>query len=524
MFNKKIFSSLLVLSISLTAFSVAGIKDASAATTSDAAYASQFSSITLAKGYKDLTQGNPCMTQRFTADPGVMEYNGRVYVYSTNDELMYTNGAVTQNTYSKIQSLNCMSSSDMVNWTDHGKINAVGSNGAAKWASNSWAPTAAHKTINGKEKFFIYFANNANGIGVLTSDSPTGPWVDPIGHALISGSTPNCSSVTWLFDPAVLVDSDGSGYLYFGGGVPTGQEANPKTGRVVKLGSDMTSLSGTPVTIDAPYMFEDSGINKVGNTYYYSYCTNWSARPNQSVPGIAKIAYMTSSSPTGPFTYQGTIFDNPGTFFGFTGNNHHTIAQFNNKMYIFYHAQWLENKMLGSSKGYRSTHVNEINISNGKISSATGTLAGVPQIKNLDPYTSNQMSNMAWQGGINVLGSGNTTKVEMNKGDWVGVSNAAFGTGAASVTMNVASQKGAVIKVCVDNPSNAAVGYISIPATGSASTFTNASASISNITGTKKLFFVSSGDCVINSWQISKNPTIPTTPTTPTNPNNRYKS
>ena len=38
-------------------------------------------------------------------------------------------------------------------------VNAVGSNGAAKWASNSWAPTAAHKTINGKEKFFIYFIN-----------------------------------------------------------------------------------------------------------------------------------------------------------------------------------------------------------------------------------------------------------------------------------------------------------------------------------------------------------------------------
>lgn len=471
-----------------------------------------FKSLTLTKGYKPLTQGNPCMTQKFTADPGVMEYNGRVYVYTTNDQYIYdSNGAVTDNTYN-VQSINCMSSSDMKNWTDHGTINVAGNNGVAKWAGYSWAPTAAHKTINGKEKFFLYFANNANGIGVLTSDSPTGPWTDPIGHALISRSTANCSGVTWLFDPAVLVDSDGSGYLYFGGGVPTNQSARPQTARVVKLGSDMISLASDPVTIDAPFMFEDSGINKIGNTYYYSYCTNWASRANSSDPGAAMIAYMTSSSPTGPFTYSGTILDNPGKFFGYYGNNHHTIIQFNNKSYIFYHSQWLENQM-GTNKGYRCTHVDEINISNGTISQATGTLTGVAQVKDLDPYTSNQMSTMAWQGGINVSGLGNTT-VEMNAGDWLGVSNAAFGTGAASITMKAASKNGAIIKVCVDDPSNAAAGYISIPATGSTSTLTNMSANISNITGTKKLFFVASGDCVVDSWQFSKDPASETGGTT----------
>jgi len=293
--------------------------------------------------------------------------------------------------------------------------------------------------------------------------------------------------------------------LYFGGGVPSGQDAHPKTSRVVKLGSDMTSLAGTPVTIDAPYLFEDSGINKIGNTYYYSYCTNWAARPSASDPGIAKIAYMTSSSPTGPFTYQGTILNNPGAFFGVTGNNHHTIAQFNNKYYIFYHAQWLENKIFGSAKGYRSTHVDEIGISNGKIGQAIGTLTGVTQTKDLDPYVTNPMATMAWQGGINVTGSG-STKVEMNAGDWVGISNVGFGTtGAASITMRVASQSGAVIKVCTDSTTSSAAGYVVVPATGSLNTFTNVSVNVSKITGTKKLFFVSSGDCVVDTWQFSSN-------------------
>ena len=55
MFNKKLLISLLALSISLTGVPFQGIKEASAAVkTSDASYASQFNSFTLAKSYKDL--------------------------------------------------------------------------------------------------------------------------------------------------------------------------------------------------------------------------------------------------------------------------------------------------------------------------------------------------------------------------------------------------------------------------------------------------------------------------------------
>ena len=505
MLKKRLCAFLVALGISLSFTSIVPGNIVNAANVNTLSSSSEFNNISLAKGYKDLNQGNPCMTQRFTADPGVMEYNGRVYVYTTNDEYMYSNGQVTENNYSNIKTINCMSSSDMVNWTDHGSINVAGNTGAAKWAACSWAPTAAHKTINGKEKFFLYFANNANGIGVLTSDSPTGPWVDPIGRPLVSRSTANCQGVTWLFDPAVLVDSDGTGYLYFGGGVPNGQAANPKTARVVKLGADMISLADTPTTIDAPYMFEDSGINKIGNTYYYSYCTNWSSRPNNNTPKVAVIAYMTSNSPKGPFTYRGTVLENPGKFFGCTGNNHHTIVQFKNKNYIFYHSQWLENKM-GTNKGYRSTHVDEVNIGNGKIYESKGTLTGVKQLSNVNPYTSNKMSNMAWQGGIKVIGQGNTT-VEMNRGDWIGVSNVDFNSGVASISLRAASRTGATIKVCTDNPQGPVVGYISIPNTGSNYVFKNVSANISNVSGVKKLFFVASNDCMIDTWQFSKNPT-----------------
>ena len=87
-------------------------------------------------------------------------------------------------------------------------------------------------------KFFLYFANSAGGIGVLTSDSPTGPFTDPLGHPLISRETENCGNVTWLFDPAVLVEEDGSAYLYFGGGIPGEEFAHPNTARAVQLGRE----------------------------------------------------------------------------------------------------------------------------------------------------------------------------------------------------------------------------------------------------------------------------------------------
>ena len=457
---------------------------------------SDFAGISLSKSFKDLKNHNPCLTQKFSADPGVMEYNGRVYVYGTNDGFLQSH-TPAKNEYGKINQINVMSSADLVNWNDHGTINVAGSEGAAKWAANSWAPTAAHKTINGKEKFFIYFANNASGIGVLVSDSPTGPWTDPIGGPLISRQTPNCN-VEWLFDPAVLVDTDGTGYLYFGGGVPSGKEANPQTIRAVKLGDDMISLAGNAVNIDAPWAFEDSGINKIGNTYLYSYCINWSGGPY----GNAKIGYMTSSSPLGPYTFQGTCLNNPGDFFQTVGNNHHTVVAFKDKYYIFYHAEWLNRETYGSMLGYRTTHVDVMPLNGEKFGDAKGTLSGVDQVGEFDPYKENRFQESAWQGGIDVYGLGDCA-VFYNRGDWTGVSGVNFSQGAKSITINAGSEKGATVRISTESPTGPVIGYITIPSTGDHYQYEDVTGEISGVTGTQNIFFVASGDCVLNSYKFS---------------------
>ena len=97
-------------------------------------------------------------------------------------------------------------------------------------------------TIRHQDKFFLYFANNGSGIGVITADDPTFTKnvKDPLGHEIISRNTPN-SNVTWLFDPGVYYDPDtDTAIMAYGGGVPAGQAANTKQGRIVQLGDEVT--------------------------------------------------------------------------------------------------------------------------------------------------------------------------------------------------------------------------------------------------------------------------------------------
>jgi hypothetical protein len=80
-------------------------------------------------------------------------------------------------------------------------------------------------------------------IGVAVADTPTGPFKDAIGKALIDDAlelsnagfrTP--SDTPYTIDPTVFVDDDGQAYLHYGG-----------FGRmmVATLGDDMISIEGT---------------------------------------------------------------------------------------------------------------------------------------------------------------------------------------------------------------------------------------------------------------------------------------
>ena len=465
---------------------------------------------------------NPLIDYDFGADPFALEYNGRVYVYMTADQFEYDqDGNIIDNTYSKINSLHVISSADLVNWTDHGFIPVAGPNGVAKWANNSWAPAIAYKQIDGQDKFFLYFCNGGGGIGVLEGDSPVGPFTDPLGHALIDGSTPGTQGVPWIFDPAVMVDDDGTGYLVFGGGIPAGQDLNPKSARIVRLGDDMISLDCEPVMIDAPCMFEDGGIHKANGKYYYTYCSNFSGNHSavEGYPGYGIICYMVSDDPMGPYEYCGEILQNPSTYFGVGGNNHHAIFNFKGTSYIVYHAQTLGQAM-GIEKGYRSTHINEVEYyADGRIVPIQADREGISQLETMSPYQLTAGETIAWQAGIKVEacdqpGQGlsevnNRAVTDIQNGDWIAVAGLDFGDkGAASFTASIAAQAGGAVELRVDSPDGTVVGTLTVPAGDG--TYQTLTCDVEGLTGVHNLFMVFTGDdqaenlMSLDTWQFTQ--------------------
>ncbi len=442
-------------------------------------YEELFKGLELTKSFKGVENCNPIIEQHYGADPNVLIYDDTVYFYMTADAYEYSAAKeIKENSYSKIRSIYVVSTKDMINFTDHGEIVIGGRDGAASWAKNSWAPAAAWKMIDGKPKFFLYFADNGGGIGVVCADSPVGPFRDELGKGLIRRDMENCGNVEWLFDPAVLVDDDGKAYIYFGGGVPQGKAAHPMTARCAQLGDDMMSLVDVPTVIDAPYLFEDSGIHKYNDTYYYTYCSNFSVDDaGKEEYGIenGEICVMESKSPLGPFTFKERILRNPGYYYEVGGNNHHAVFQFKDQWYITYHTRMLE-KAQGVLHGYRSTSIDEFTMGeDGTIGDIPMTNNGRKQVGTMDPYQTINAATFAVMGGVNTAPAdevskeyhcGNMLLTEINSGDFVKLQGVEFGsTGAKKVIATVKSngQEGA-IRVSTGAADGDVAGYIPVKA------------------------------------------------------------
>ena len=344
----------------------------------------------------------PIASHRYLADPGAMVYNGRVYLYCSNDDDNPVGGGYS------MQSIVCVSSSDMKNWTDHGEVFRVPAN--ASWASKSWAPAV----ISRNGKFYLYFGNNASGVGVASSTSPTGGFTDAKGGYLVNSSTPGASGTSqWLFDPAVFIDDDGQAYLYFGGN-------GASNARVIKLNSDMISVSGSAASITAPNFLEASWMHKRNGVYYFSYSTTGSTGQ--------RIDYMTSSSPTSGFTHRGTAAGQPPSN---SNNNHHSIFLFNGNWYHAYH-----NRSVATQAGIATTYRRNLGIerldynSDGTIQQVAYTTDGVPQLSNVSPYANVEAEMTNAQSGIETesCSEGGRDVSYIQNGDWIKIKGVNFGS------------------------------------------------------------------------------------------------
>ena len=424
------------------------------------------------------TNNNPISANVFCADPTALEYNGRLYVYGTNDHQEFlTNKKKGDNTYGSIKSIVVFSTDDMVNWTFHGTIDTKKI--CAGWTSSpwyvgygvSWAPSVTwrHNDETDKDEFFLYFCNSSHGVGVLKAESPIGPWTSPNKKLMITYDTPgaNKQGTNANFDPGVVIDDNGVGWISFGGLGPS--EIMPEAARIIKLKPSMTEVDGSAAKIHAPYHFEANELNYIGGKYVYTYCSNWASRDNwntyksehnitASAPGGGTMCYMVSDNPLDPDSWVYKDYYGPGV----SGNNHSHLQKFQGKYYHIYHNHGnvlldvMKNKgLVDSSAGdYRSICVNKatVNESTATISPVTLNNEGVTQIKNMNPYELQQMETMANCGGVEYEDITNIKKntkisslgndasenmqVKMKVGSWINVRKVDFGkTGADKVIL-----------------------------------------------------------------------------------------
>lgn len=416
---------------------------------------------------------NPVIQTNYTSDPAPMVYNDRVYLYTGHDE--------DGSTWFTMNEWRCYSSADMVNWTDHGSPLAYTD---FEWArGDAWAGQCIER--NGK--FYFYVPINQKGagmaVGVAVSDSPTGPFKDPLGHPLVQTGTGD-------IDPTVYIDDDGQAYLYWG---------NPYLW-YVKLNEDMISYDEEVGIVQVPLTEEGFGKREGDDpkrpTLYeeapWFYKRNGIYYMVYAASGIPEnIAYSTSPSPTGPWTFGGIIMPTQGTSF----TNHPGLCDFRGRSYFFYH-----NGALPGGGGFtRSVCIEEFTYNpDGSFPEINMTTEGVSPIANLNPYVRNEAETIAWSFGVRTeeCSQGGMNVCNIDDGDYIRVSSVDFGQeGAASFTACVSSERaGAKIELRLGSPEGDLIGTVDVPDTGGFENWRSVTTSVTNVQGVHELFFVFKGD------------------------------
>lgn len=258
------------------------------------------------KPIKFISNGNPIFTHKYTADPAALVHNDTFYLYTGQD----TGDGRGYN----IPNWLVFSTQDMKTWYEHPIPLKTGD---FKWAkgNSSWAS----QVIERNGKFYWYVSTEQNhggkGIGVAVSDSPTGPFVDARGSALITNDmTTECTRISWDdIDPTVWIDDDGQAYLFWGN----------TCCYYAKLKENMIELDSEIMTVDIPYFTEAPWIHKRGDLYYLSYAA-WFPE---------KICYAMSKSIHGPWEYKGVLNEVAGN----SNTNHQALLEFKGKWYFVYH-------------------------------------------------------------------------------------------------------------------------------------------------------------------------------------------
>ena len=256
---------------------------------------------------------NPIIRTQYSADPSARVFGDKVYLFPSHD-ILATQGKGKVGWFC-MEDYHVFSSANLTDWTDHGVI--VQQN-KVPWVRpesySMWAPDCIER--NGK--YYFYFPTSPQdtaaygrgfAIGVAIADRPEGPYA------------PQPTPIKGLhgIDPNVFNEKNGQAYLYWSAG----------NIYAAKLKENMIELASAPVILkdlptkglkEGPYLFERNGI------YYLTF-------PHVENK-IERLEYSISDNPLGPFKMTGVIMDESPTG---CWTNHHSIIQFKNQWYLFYH-------------------------------------------------------------------------------------------------------------------------------------------------------------------------------------------
>lgn len=410
---------------------------------------------------------NPIIQTSFTADPAPMVYSNTVYLYTSHDE--------DDARGFHMLDWKCYSTTDMVNWADHGSIASLATFPWAVQNNGAWAP----QCIERDGRFYLYVPITVLGwpnnvIAVAVANNPLGPFKDALGHPLINKGG-------GYIDPTIFVDDDGQAYLYFG---------NPNAW-YVKLNTDMISYSGDLVNAEGkPGNYQEGPwIYKRHGHYYLAYASTCCPEG---------IGYAMSDKPTGPWAFMGNIMDGNALSSG----NHPGIIDYKGKSYVFGFNYALNWELTDVHRERRSVCVMEIHYNpDGTIQKVPWfTEEGVAQVGTFNPYAQVEAATICYEKGIKTrprAGGQQGVFVTVNdNGAYIKIKGVDFGSqGAARFLARVAAPAdGNTITMRLDSEVGFAIGTLKVKSTGALDKWETQSCNIKGARGVHDLYLTFFGN------------------------------
>lgn len=439
----------------------------------------------------------PLFQTKFTADPSPLVVGDTLFLYTSHDaspeDIPDENEKGSAGFFMYDWLL--WSTTDMVNWTEHG---AVASLKEFPWRSRENGAWAI-QTVERNGKYYLYAPLHGHGIGVLVADSPYGPFKDPLGKPLVWDQS------NWFdIDPSVYTDDDGQAYMYWG---------NPHT-FWAKLGNDMISLTSEVTKLPhIPNYQEGPWFYKRNGHYYLGFASTCCPEA---------LGYAMSDSPTGPWEWKGYIMRPTERDRG----NHPGIVDYKGHSYVFgqnYDLMHLETFVHHERRSVSATEITY---------NADGTIQEVPywldqqpmkQLHWLNPYQRVEAETMAWGFGLKSakMGIPNTGVIadmptstgkknmyiyDINNGEYIRLRGVDFASGAKQFNITAAAMGSCTITLRLDAIDGPVIGTVIVKDTKSLEKYRSFSTKVRNAAGIHDLYLCfgdTNGDIHLDWWQFN---------------------